>query len=43
MKTSQMKNNPRSSLQEKFDSKRGKVKPETDVEESSKYLDNIKA
>jgi len=43
MKTSQTKNNSRSNLQEKFDSKRGKVKPETDVEESSNYLDNIKA
>jgi hypothetical protein len=40
MKTSQTKNNPRSSLQGKLDSKRGKVKP--DVEENSNYLDNIK-
>ena len=39
----QAKNNSRSNLQEKFDSKRGEVKPETDVEESSNYLDNIKA
>jgi len=40
-----MKNNPRSNLQEKFSTKRGKFKPETDVEESSttNYLDNIKA
>jgi hypothetical protein len=39
----EMKNNPRSSLQEKFDSKRGKVKTETDVGVNSNYLDNIKA
>ena len=39
----QAKNNSRSNLQEKFDSKRGEVKPETDVEENSNYLDNIKA
>ena len=42
MKTSQTKNNPRSSLQGKLNSKRGKVKSDTDVEKSSNYLDNIK-
>jgi len=36
-----MRYNPR--LKEKFGIKRGKFKPKTDVEESSNYLDNIKA
>jgi hypothetical protein len=36
-------NSSSSNLQEKLDSKRREVKPETDVEDSSNYFDNIKA